>query len=209
MYCDDHNARVPPNMGNIGDDRSRQTWANGWLDFTTSSDNTNIAYLMDPGVMGPGTAVLLGPYVRNPKVFKCPADRSAVTMCLGWTQGEPGSQRFHEQLGWRQGVERRPQNFVLVGKTTQMVAPARIWVLIDERGKTASTTRLLSLILPTQGVLTPSWITRPATMSVLAGLNFADGHSEIHRWLDPKNQTGDQGRRNCCCWGFPLQTMRT
>ena len=79
MYAHDNDDRFVPNRGNIGNDATRQTWANGWLDFTTSPDNTNTAYLVDPN-SGARNSGLLGPYLKTPAVFKCPADNSVVTI---------------------------------------------------------------------------------------------------------------------------------
>src|SRR2546422_208832 len=43
MYADDHDSRLPPNLG--ANDQSN-AWVRGWLDFTPDNrDNTNLVYL--------------------------------------------------------------------------------------------------------------------------------------------------------------------
>src|SRR5438552_784670 len=58
-------------------------WVVGWLDWGTSTDNTNVLFLIDE------KWAKLGKYVRkNAGVFKCPADVyvSAAQRNRGWTQ---------------------------------------------------------------------------------------------------------------------------
>lgn len=184
MYCDDHSGRVPPNFGNVGDDKSRQTWANGWLDFTSSSDNTNLAHLMDPG-FGAGNSGLLGPYIKNPKVFKCPADKSKV-LIQGRRMERVRSVSMNNWIGgaseWNGAT-----SFNLYNKTTQLAAPARIWVLIDEREDSINDSFFVTDLANTRGLYTI--VDYPASYHVgSGGLNFADGHSEIHKWTDPKTK---------------------
>src|ERR1041384_669589 len=65
MYADDQNNRLATTF----------EWVQGDLNFVAGNqDNTNINYLVGTGPRGG----LLGPYVKNPGVFKCPADQSVV-----------------------------------------------------------------------------------------------------------------------------------
>ena len=81
MYADDQDSRCVwnPDGGDAGKVVTKPSWSGGWLDFTTNPDNTNTALLMDfnpPWSYGG----LLGPYVKNPKIFRCPADKSSVVI---------------------------------------------------------------------------------------------------------------------------------
>lgn len=61
MYAADSDGRLVPN-GNGGN------WVpNSYLDWGTSAANTDSNALVGPNA-------LLGPYVRNPRLYKCPAD---------------------------------------------------------------------------------------------------------------------------------------
>ena len=57
MYADDQDGR----LANAFD------WTSGWLDYFGATDNTNIAHTRNS---------LLGPYLQDITVFKCPADQS-------------------------------------------------------------------------------------------------------------------------------------
>jgi len=65
LYVDDYRDALPPNPG----------WVTGWLDFNPGNrDNTNFNLLLDPKI------AKLAPYTQAPGIYKCPADRSAVTI---------------------------------------------------------------------------------------------------------------------------------
>lgn len=69
MYADDHNGTLalPPGQGGIG----AFDWVGGGLSYAAgNTDNINISYL----IKGP-----LGPYVKNPAIYKCVADQSKGT----------------------------------------------------------------------------------------------------------------------------------
>ena len=66
MYADDHDQRLVPNRESRD---SAPGWVRGFLDWSTSSDNTNILHLT-------GTDALLSPYSAKAKeLHKCPADQ--------------------------------------------------------------------------------------------------------------------------------------
>jgi prepilin-type processing-associated H-X9-DG protein len=64
------------------------------------------------------------------------------------------------------------------------LGPADIWVLLDEHPDTIDD-GLFTLAMHTSGAGT-SWSEEPAKYHNNAcGFSFADGHSEIHHWLNP------------------------
>src|SRR6476619_3176905 len=67
MYADDSYGALVPNWGNAvaGMDETCPSWVAGWMDYTSSSHNTNIDYLVHPGVGDRPSGALLGPYTRN------------------------------------------------------------------------------------------------------------------------------------------------
>ena len=69
--------------GTAGMDPKKSPWVSGWLDWTTSADNTNTLFLTEEKY------ARLGRYLaRNVSVFKCPADvfMSGVQARRGWRQ---------------------------------------------------------------------------------------------------------------------------
>src|SRR6266542_2800503 len=74
MYADDHAGAL---MGNPGVQGSLKSWVKGWLDFTTSTDNTNTLYLTNT------QHALMGLYVTSASLFRCPSDLSAISRAAG------------------------------------------------------------------------------------------------------------------------------
>jgi hypothetical protein len=82
-------------------------------------------------------------------------------------------------------------SWIVVKKTTDMVnpSPSKSWVLLDEREDSINdgwyAVDMDQAFNPGLVVDYPA-----AYHSGAGGLNFADGHSEIRRWVDPELQRG-------------------
>jgi len=177
MYPDDNGGWLPPN-----EDNATGGWIKGWLNYSGSTDNTNIQYLIDPRY------AKLGPYTRSPKVYRCPADQSR-------TLGRRGDERVRS-ISMSQAIGPDNQNkdvgrgqwlphppYIVYTKEARMInpGPANLWVMIDEHPDSINDGGF--------GVAMPSapsatrWVDVPANYHNNAcGFSFADGHSETHRW---------------------------
>jgi hypothetical protein len=74
-------------------------------------------------------------------------------------------------------------------------APDQLWVFIDEEEHSINDAGF-AVTLHTRPE-TVEWIDRPATYHQMGcGVAFADGHSEVHRWQDPRTvvRSGDTSR---------------
>jgi len=86
MYQGDNNDKFPGAYhGGFqpGVNARERPWVTGWLDWTTSSDNTNTIFLLDPRY------AVLATYFANAKnIYKCPADKfvSPAQRARGWTE---------------------------------------------------------------------------------------------------------------------------
>jgi len=70
-------------------------------------------------------------------------------------------------------------------KDCDIESPARIWVTVDEHPDSINDGYFLTSVDPSWQY----WIDLPASYhSGAAGFSFADGHSEIHRWLFPSTK---------------------
>ena len=189
MYSDDNNGRLAPNRdgGNVGKAQSDAAWVGGWLDFTTSSDNTNIALLINHDAYPWGA--YLGNLVKNPAAFKCPADR-AIVKIGGLSQPRVRSISANcfqgaQSRTWSGSWPNNPQGsskFTLCAKIAQITSPANMYVYLDEREDSINDGWFA------QNPDTP-WniIDYPASYhGAAAGFSFADGHSEIHKWRDSR-----------------------
>ena len=149
-------------------------WVGGGLNYAGSSDNTNTA-ILDQG--------LLHPYLRNYKVYKCPADRS---LSYG-TRGDPRvrsisvNQMFRD---WSDGHSPSPPWTIYV-KTADIRSPgpANLWITIDENPDSVNDAAF-AVKMDRSGP-GAAWQDGPATYHGGAcGFSFADGHSEIKKWRD-------------------------
>jgi prepilin-type N-terminal cleavage/methylation domain-containing protein/prepilin-type processing-associated H-X9-DG protein len=184
MYADDNQGRVAPNNG-ASPTHPRGTWTAGWLDFTSSFDNVNLDYLIN--FEKTGNYGHLGPYLKNTAVFKCPADKSQVTI-FGRLQNRVRSISMNNWVGGAAYCAGNGGNqWVEIRKVDDMVslAPAKTWVVIDEREDSINDSwyavRMGDMVWGKHLVDYPASYHNGA-----AGLNFADGHSEIKKWIDPR-----------------------
>jgi prepilin-type N-terminal cleavage/methylation domain-containing protein/prepilin-type processing-associated H-X9-DG protein len=167
MYADDHQSK----LANAFD------WVPGWIDYSGSTDNTNISKLMDG---------LLAPYLRSSAIYKCPAD---LSQSFGRT-GDPRvrsismNQMFRT---WADGHSPAPPLGLwrIYGKTSDMVGPqpAGLWVTIDENPDSVNDAAF-AVKMDYQG-RSALWQDGPATYhGGGCGFSFADGHAEIRKWKD-------------------------
>ena len=71
MYAGDNDGFL---AGCLGDAASGKVWVPGNLDFSSSRNNVDKSLLLDRK-----KGALLGKYLQNAEVFKCPADKSHCT----------------------------------------------------------------------------------------------------------------------------------
>jgi len=187
MYLSDNNDRIVQSYhggaaqsGSIASDPKAAPWVVGWLDWGTSTDNTNVLFLTDDKY------AKLGKYVgKNPNVFKCPADvyLSGAQRSRGWT-GRVRS--ISGNIGVGDGnAKDGPWDTIYkhIKKSSEFIypGPTDTWVYLDEH----------PCSINDAGFFNPyvnSWVDQPASYhNGAAGFAFADGHSEIHKWTASLN----------------------
>lgn len=167
---------------------SVKPWVTGWLDWSTSTDNTNELYLLEQRY-----AVLAIYFGKAKNVYKCPADNfaSAPQRARGWStraRSVSGNIYVGKGNGWANGPwggPSGPNNLSPVNgyrgasKASDLLipGPAQTWVYVDEHPDSINDA----------GCFPPNSATNipdaPATYhNNAAGFAFADGHSEIHKW---------------------------
>jgi len=193
IYADDHEGTVPDNVTSA----TRPGWVKGSLNFDPNNEaNTN------PDIMMAGQ---LGPYTKTPAIYKCPADRSAVTATRGRDRGSKprvrsvamncyiGANPDRDTLGALFGDNPNYRKFF---KVSHFYDPAMIWVILDEREESINDGWF--------AVSMNGYPDNPGQMIIrdypasyhngAGGFSFADGHAEVHKWLDhrtkPKLQPG-------------------
>jgi prepilin-type N-terminal cleavage/methylation domain-containing protein/prepilin-type processing-associated H-X9-DG protein len=179
MYPADNGNKLVVNQ-NLGapDGPVAGSWITGFLTWQLDGDNTNYEYLIDP------QWATLAPFVgKSQKIFKCPADvyRSAPQADNGW----PGRVRSISMNFWMgDGLTPGDKDwggFRVYKKTTDMqkLGPSLAWVLVDEHPDSIND----CVLIEEAGSF--YWGDMPASYhNGACGFAFADGHSEIHKWLD-------------------------
>jgi prepilin-type N-terminal cleavage/methylation domain-containing protein len=191
LYSGDNNDQIINNGG------SGIQWVDStYLDWTTASINTNYAVLSDP------SQSLMASYIKSPGVYKCPGDINngpngprtrSVSMngVLGGGGGPvvegnypnpPGPNYFGKGSGYGTGST--------VRRFAQLVhpGPANTFVYLDEQGDSINDG--VFMFNPGYQSAGESWRDCPASYhNGACCFSFADGHSEIHKWLQHGGQT--------------------
>lgn len=183
MYALDHNDEIVHSFhggeargGTAAGDSANAPWVLGWLDWGLTPDNTNILLLVDPRY-----SKLAKYFGKQKEIMKCPADKfvSQQQRTRGWTErvrsiaGNIGIGEGNANTGPWDPIYKH------IKKTTDFIYPgaADTWVFIDEHPDSINDA----------GFFNPrnnNWIDLPASYHNNAGgLAFADGHSEIHKWI--------------------------
>jgi prepilin-type N-terminal cleavage/methylation domain-containing protein/prepilin-type processing-associated H-X9-DG protein len=192
MYAEDYRGKLVPNG-----DGGAEGWVGGWIQPGTGPNNitdaTNINLLMPPKGK-------LWPYNQSAAIYKCPADRYQVTIggkkyprtrsismngCMNgnsWHTAEIDKQYYTYRI------------------LDQIRRPSQQFVFIDEREETVDDGYFLVFVNRPD-----TWGNLPAIYhNGASGLSFADGHAEIHRWLDlgtlRPGTAGDRRAPRDCPW---------
>ncbi len=179
MYAHDNNDRLVENQNLGGPGSVENSWITGFLTWTTAGDNTNLAYVLDPKY------AKLAQFIGGAKnVYKCPADKSVskAQRQRGWTSRVRSvSMNFYtgdgDTPGKKDWFPGQRTIFKKLGdfRTT---GASRTWVFVDEHPDTINDGAMFT---DTQGT---SWVDMPASYhNSAAGFAFADGHSEIKKWI--------------------------
>ncbi len=174
----------------------RNNWVQDTMSWTVNSQNTDPTLLVGPTPAGQ-PAPLLGPYIKNYRVFKCAADRYvapaqtsprlrsySMNGSLGGIPGgpqvrgtAPGNRLY---FGNTLGMQRN------ANKTSDLKHPDAIFVMLDEQADSLNDAQFM--LDPGYAPSTEHWRDLPASWHPEYGccISFGDGHSEIHHWLERK-----------------------
>jgi len=190
LYSEDHNDNLVWN--DLTADGSG--WVRGVLDYNGSNPhNTNIAGLTNPNY------AKLAPYTQSPGIYKCPADRSYVTIKgvrHSRVRSLSLSQAMNSRDDWLNYLTKKKYKVFRKLGDIQAMGHSQAFVFIDEHPDGIN---FGDLAVTMNDGIPPARIyiiDYPAsTHNGAGGLSFADGHAEVHKWVDPrtrpawKNQT--------------------
>jgi prepilin-type N-terminal cleavage/methylation domain-containing protein/prepilin-type processing-associated H-X9-DG protein len=192
MYADDNYGTLVPNWGNAiaGLDETCPSWVAGWMDYTSSSHNTNIDYLVHPGVGDRPYGGLLGPYTKDYRLYRCPTDTSKVEIDdERYPRVRSVSMNLYTGANWIGPLAKEGLDAGYAIYRTQSdyrkLQPANAWIMLDEHEDSINGGGFVVDVI--RRGTSAQLIDTPASYHNNAcGFNFADGHSEVHRWTDER-----------------------
>ena len=176
MYAGDNDDKLVIN-GNSGSSNP-QMWIQGSF-AANDPDVTNVSLLIDQ------SRSLFAPYVKTYQIYKCPADRE---VCFGEKKyaNKARSYSMNTYMGWNGPSYRNlPSPTARVfRKMGEITSPSEFFVFADVNPR--------SICRPFFGVYadrTDRMYHYPAVYHNSVGtFNFADGHAETRKWLDPRTK---------------------
>lgn len=199
MYNVDNNDALPFNPDQSVTTLGTPPWVTGIMDWSSKSDNTNTANLIDP------TLSCMGSYTPQPKIYWCPADHYLTPQQsgLGWDYrvrsvamdaAVGGGNPVSGQPGYKPSINLAaffpsPMFYATKASELRNPGPSDSWVFTDEHPDSIDDGILYTSPLFTSGIGVFSEL--PSSLHAGAdGISFADGHAEIHKWRDPRTQGG-------------------
>ena len=201
MYTGDNQDALPPNPDYDSPPAgisNKARWVGGAMNGGSVGgaypgvDATNSQLLVDPNYSD------IGPYIQNPAVYKDPGDQStwngqprvrsfSMSQAVGCTfnggTSDPGAPE--PGMGHWLGGGSTASPWHTYQKLSRIVSPSPsdLWVLIDEHPNSINDAAF-AVEMPLNQY-TPSFIDVPAAYhNGACAFSFADGHAEIHKWLD-------------------------
>ncbi len=185
---DNHDELAPNGYGNAQTLGGHKLWAVGYEHIDPPSF-TNLAYLVDPQYAS------FAAYTRDPKIYKCPEDRSTVAIEVPGpnnvvTQSFPKLRTYalNSYMGWRDDIP--------------SFNDARFWNFHKSADLACGDTSSLLLFVDTSpgNICHSAFVIRlgaggqfyhlPSAEHDHGGVvSFTDTHVEYHRWVEPRTIT--------------------
>lgn len=193
IYADDFGKWFPNEPTGDANQRDWVTCNEDWN--AGNAANTNLNALVDPA-----TSVFAA-YIKSPQIYHCPGDKSVVlgegarvrsleaSQAVGtvWAAGgqlKAGDAVNGQWLGGSNIGESKQTLYRTYGRSQDMIAPtpSSLWVFLDSQADQMNDSSFAVQIASTGfGAI---FIDIPANYhNGACGFAFADGHSEIHKWV--------------------------
>jgi prepilin-type processing-associated H-X9-DG protein len=137
---------------------------------------------------------------RSQAIFLCPADKSTVRVS-NRTVPRIRSNSMSQVFGWGDwldGTDRNQKKWRTYAKSSHIVTPTKTFVFVDEHPNSLNDAAFATQCTGAETFGSAKIIDLPANYhNGACGWSFADGHSEIKRWISTKSghDTG-RGLRN-------------
>jgi prepilin-type N-terminal cleavage/methylation domain-containing protein/prepilin-type processing-associated H-X9-DG protein len=183
MYADDHNDLL---LASLVNDTIRAQGRVIWVEG-------NLLNTSDRGVWDPAVYIArspLMPYIgRNYALWRCPADPVTVPNNVGTRVPRVRSNSMSQVFAfgdWLDGTSggRNQTRWRIYGKASEIVQPSKTFVFVDEHPNSINDAAFANQCTGADNRATARIIDIPANYhNGACGFSFADGHSEIKKWL--------------------------
>jgi prepilin-type N-terminal cleavage/methylation domain-containing protein/prepilin-type processing-associated H-X9-DG protein len=201
LYSADFDELLPPNPDD-GNTTPGQNWCPGQAGRGGAQE-------FNPDILNDPSRALLHKYGVTSSQYKCPADKRtgtyqgtdanmrgkkvqaartfSMSQAVGTDPYTPSRGKLAVNGPWLDNNHShvRGRTFYTYGKTSDFIdpSPAMTWVLLDEDANSLNDAGMAI------GMVTAEWIDWPGSYHNNAcGFAFADGHSEIHKWIDNRTK---------------------
>ena len=181
LYVDDQNGKIPAAYSDIP---SYNVWVYGLLDWNGNNrDNWDLTNTLVKGTIWKYTS-------GTQRIYKCPADvfltkapnarprlrSNSINAWMGMHDGKPTW--FGLSPPWRMFL-----------KESDVLVPSDTWVFVDEHPDSINDGFFCTNMNPAPNLSAAVLPDCPASYhNGACGFAFADGHSEIHRWVDSRTR---------------------
>ena len=176
FYADDNEGWLVSSLGNVN---GRPNWTEGSLDYSSSAVNWDVTLHVEKSPLFEYAG-------RTAKIWKCPADKATVRaqgQVLPRVRSNSMSQSF-DNGSWLPAPK-----FRTYAKEDHITdpGPSMMWVLIDEHPGSINDAAFAVQMRNAEDLGSARIIDYPASYhNGACGFSFADGHSEIKKWTDPR-----------------------
>ncbi len=195
IYAGDFNDHLVLNADGSAVVQGTPSWVvSGYMDWSTAIINTNYSWLTEPNMSA------IAPYVASSyKIFWCPSDNylSFAQKASGWDHrvrsvamdaaigdGAPSGQPGFKPAS-SLSIQYTPFFYAKVMGDLLNPGPSMSWLFLDEHPCSIDDGILYTNPRETNGV--GVFTELPASdHDGSCGLSFADGHAEIHKWVNPQ-----------------------
>jgi prepilin-type N-terminal cleavage/methylation domain-containing protein len=187
LYADDNQQRVV-SSGYVNPVEPT-AWVNGWLDFNAGNANN-----WDETTLKNPSRARFAPYLQNVGVYKCPADRSTVAgkpriRSLSMSQAFGGPGDWLDPAGWLANVTSKKYKTFYKVPDFSPPGAANLWLFLDEHPDSQNAGGFANTMVETANGSDAKIVDFPASFHGQAGgVGFADGHAEIHKWVDARTR---------------------
>ena len=181
LYVDDQNGKIP---AAFSDNPSNNVWVYGILNWDGNNrDNWDLTNTLVKGTIWKYTS-------GTQRIYKCPADvfltkapnarprlrSNSINAWMGMHDGKPTW--FGLSPPWRMFL-----------RESDVLVPSETWVFVDEHPDSINDGFFCTDMNPAPNLSAAVLPDCPASYhNGACGFVFADGHSEIHRWVNPRTR---------------------